>query len=184
MVLHQLAARIVPPSSGPLTIRGAAAGRVRRNAISLNGEKVLPGTRMAIGKPLEVWRRFVQHRWDPQLRFLNLEVGTTSSHLTHVHSYFEQRMAEDETISRAGLLPPGMPGSTGKEAAVIFKLASQLKPPVSSCPSLLMSFSHPFRSAQFLSPTTAFKAPMSSRQSPTTYPISPIFPSRTIICAY
>ncbi|KAH9972126.1 NTF2-like protein [Lactifluus volemus] len=108
-----LAARIVPPSSGPLTIRGAAAGRVRRNAISLNGEKVLPGTRMAIGKPLEVWRRFVQHRWDPQLRFLNLE-----------------RMAEDETISRAGLLPPGMPGSTGKEAAVIFKLASQLKPPV------------------------------------------------------
>jgi hypothetical protein len=33
---------------------------------------------------------------------------------------------------RAGLLPPGVPGGTGKEAAVIFKLASQLKPPVRS----------------------------------------------------
>ena len=41
-------------------------------------------------------------------------------------------MSEDEMISKAGLLPPGIPGSTGKEAAVIFKLASQLKPPVRS----------------------------------------------------
>ena len=41
-------------------------------------------------------------------------------------------MSEDEMISKAGLLPPGIPGSTGKEAAVIFKLASQLKPPVHS----------------------------------------------------
>jgi nuclear RNA export factor len=39
-------------------------------------------------------------------------------------------MSEDEAIMRAGLLPPGVPGGTGKEAAVIFKLASQLKPPV------------------------------------------------------
>ncbi|KAH9998801.1 NTF2-like protein [Russula compacta] len=108
-----LASRIAPPSSGPLSIRGAAFGRVRRNAISLNGDKVLPGTRVAVGKPLEIWRRFVQKRWDPQLRFLNLE-----------------RMSEDEMITRAGLLPPGVPGATGKEAAVIFKLASQLKPPV------------------------------------------------------
>jgi nuclear RNA export factor len=86
-VLHQLATRIAPPSSGPLTIRGAAVGRVRRNAISLNGDKVLPGTRVAIGKPLEVWRRFVQQRWDPQSRFLNLEVSTISSGIptfTHV----------------------------------------------------------------------------------------------------
>jgi len=39
-------------------------------------------------------------------------------------------MSEDEAIMRAGLLPPGVPGGTGKEAAVIFKLASQLKPSV------------------------------------------------------
>ncbi|KAI0303614.1 hypothetical protein B0F90DRAFT_1707401 [Multifurca ochricompacta] len=108
-----LAARIATPSPGPLAIRGAAVGRVRRNAISLNSDKVLPGARVAVGKPLEVWRRFIQQRWDPQSRFLNLE-----------------RMSEDESITKAGLLPPGVPGSTGKEAAVIFKLASQLKPPV------------------------------------------------------
>ncbi|KAF8273335.1 NTF2-like protein [Lactarius quietus] len=108
-----LAARIAGPSSGSLAIRGAAVGRGRRNAISLNGDKVLPGARVALGKPLEVWRRFVQQRWNPQSRFLNLE-----------------RMSEDEMISKANLIPPGIPGSTGKEAAVIFKLASQLKPPV------------------------------------------------------
>ena len=39
-------------------------------------------------------------------------------------------MSEDEILSRANLLPPGVPGGTGKEAAVIFKLASHLKPPV------------------------------------------------------
>jgi len=72
-VLHQLATRIAP-SSGPLSIRGAALGRVRRNAISLNGDKALPGARVAVGKPLEIWRNFVQRRWDPQSRFLNLEV--------------------------------------------------------------------------------------------------------------
>ncbi|KAI0267684.1 NTF2-like protein [Gloeopeniophorella convolvens] len=108
-----LASRVAASSSEPLSIRGAAAGRGRRNAISLNGDRVLPGARVVVGKPLEVWRRFVQKRWDPQSRFLNLE-----------------RMSEDETITRARLLPPGVPGSSGKEAAVIFKLASQLKPPV------------------------------------------------------
>jgi nuclear RNA export factor len=41
-------------------------------------------------------------------------------------------MSEDEVITRAGLVPPGVPGGTGKEASVIFKLASQLKPPVRS----------------------------------------------------
>jgi nuclear RNA export factor len=51
-------------------------------------------------------------------------------------------MSEDEAIMRAGLLPPGVPGGTGKEAAVIFKLASQLKPPVRSLHSVHPSFSH------------------------------------------
>lgn len=130
MVLDQLATRIAGPSTGSLAIRGAAVGRGRRNAISLNGDKVLPGTRVAVGKPLEVWRRFVQKRWDPQSRFLNLEVSRIHTDIARLHSIFKQRMSEDEMISKAGLLPPGIPGSTGKEAAVIFKLASQLKPPV------------------------------------------------------
>lgn len=183
MVLHQLATRIAPPSSGPLSIRGAALGRVRRNAISLNGDKVLPGTRVAVGKPLEVWRRFVQQRWDPQSRFLNLEVRKISSHVTYLYSCFDQRMSEDEMISKAGLLPPGMPGSTGKEAAVIFKLASQLKPPVRFFSFLSLVFSHSLRSVQYLLPTTTSKAPMSFQQSPITYPTSPIFLSRTTIYA-
>ena len=73
-MLHQLTARIAPSSSGPISIRGAALGRVRRNAISLNGDKVLPGTRVAVGKPLEIWRNFIHRRWNAQSRFLNLEV--------------------------------------------------------------------------------------------------------------
>jgi hypothetical protein len=56
-------------------------------------------------------------------------------------------MSEDEIIMRAGLLPPGVPGGTGREAAVIFKLASQLKPPVrhfhsSHFPFLILSGSN------------------------------------------
>lgn len=51
-------------------------------------------------------------------------------------------MSEDEAIMRAGLLPPGVPGGSGREAAVIFKLASQLKPPVRSIHSNHPFFSH------------------------------------------
>ena len=50
-------------------------------------------------------------------------------------------MSEDEVITRAGLIPPGVPGGTGKEASVIFKLASQLKPPVRSFHSVHIFFS-------------------------------------------
>lgn len=50
---------------------------------------------------------------------------------------FGQRMSDDEILSRASLLPPGVPGASGKEAAVIFKLASQLKPPVRYISTLL-----------------------------------------------
>jgi nuclear RNA export factor len=140
VVFHQLSSRIAPPSSGPLSIRGAALGRVRRNAISLNGDKVLPGTRVAVGKPLEIWRSFIQKRWDPQSRFLNLEVCRTPPGIACLGSRVAQRMSEDEVIMRAGLLPPGVPGGTGKEAAVIFKLASQLKPPVCHFYSSQLSF--------------------------------------------
>jgi hypothetical protein len=181
-VLDQLATRIATPSSGPLAIRGAAVGRVRRNAISLNGDRVLPGTRVAVGKPLEVWRRFVQQRWNPQSRFLNLEVSRIRTDIGRLPSLFKQRMSEDEMISKAGLLPPGIPGSTGKEAAVIFKLASQLKPPVRFCHYLYLSLSHPSRFVLYLSPTITFKPHMSSQQSHITSQILPISLSRTTIC--
>ncbi|KAI0322537.1 hypothetical protein OF83DRAFT_647408 [Amylostereum chailletii] len=113
-----LASRIGAASSTePLSIRGAArpttAGRLRRNAISVNGVKPALGTRVALGKPVDIWRQFVQKRFNPELRFLNLE-----------------RMGDDELLGKAHLLPPGVPGSSSREAAVIFKLASQLKPSI------------------------------------------------------
>ncbi len=40
----------------------------------------------------------------------------------------DQRMMEDEFIVKHSLLPPGAPGSSTREAMVIFKLAGQLKP--------------------------------------------------------
>jgi nuclear RNA export factor len=39
-------------------------------------------------------------------------------------------MADDEVLKKAGLQAPTTPGATYREAAVIFKLASQLKPEV------------------------------------------------------
>lgn len=42
-----------------------------------------------------------------------------------------QSMLGDPELAKHGLLPPGAPGSTAREASVIFKLASNLKPPVS-----------------------------------------------------
>lgn len=93
-----------------LSIRGASkgstGGRVRRNAISLNG-----GNRTG-AQVIELWREFVKQRWNAEARFLNLE-----------------RMAEDDFIIKNQLTPPGGSGS-GKELAVIFKLAKELKPEV------------------------------------------------------
>jgi nuclear RNA export factor len=39
-------------------------------------------------------------------------------------------MLDDEELRKHNLLPPGAPGSSPREAAVIFKLASHLKPAV------------------------------------------------------
>jgi nuclear RNA export factor len=39
-------------------------------------------------------------------------------------------MIEDEFIINNKMVPPGAPGSSAKETAVIFKLAGQLKPEV------------------------------------------------------
>ena len=40
-------------------------------------------------------------------------------------------MQDDQTLKDAKLYPPGHPRSTDKEGSVIFKMAAQLKPPVS-----------------------------------------------------
>ncbi|KAF9223914.1 NTF2-like protein [Gyrodon lividus] len=106
-------------TDGGLSIRGASSarnptvGRLRRNAITATS--VTGGGRVAtVGvKTVDVWREFVNRRWNPEARFLNLE-----------------SMSDDSELSRHRLLPPGAPGSTARESSVIFKLASSLKPPV------------------------------------------------------
>ena len=39
-------------------------------------------------------------------------------------------MADDELLKKNNMKPPGTPGSSSREMAVIMKLASQLKPEV------------------------------------------------------
>ncbi|KAF9480018.1 NTF2-like protein [Pholiota conissans] len=104
--------------SDPLAIRGAArptvAGRLRRNALS-SGSPATPSSipiRVTKPKAVDAWREFVKKRWDPERRFLNLD-----------------SMIDDELVKKLNLSPPGHGGSA-RDAAVIFKLAGQLKPEV------------------------------------------------------
>ncbi|KZP13583.1 NTF2-like protein [Athelia psychrophila] len=119
-----LAGRMSAPSSAdPVSIRGAAsrgglslAERLRKAASTGSGPHVRGVSSRVTTvntKALDVWRDFVNRRWNADARFLNLE-----------------NMLSDEGLKKANLLPPGAPGGSPKEAAVIFKLASQLKPEV------------------------------------------------------
>jgi nuclear RNA export factor len=94
-----LAPHIIP-ATDPLSIRGAArptaAGRLRRNAVSSGSSigagssttprqvapRVIPATKP---KLVEHWREVVKKRWNPETRFLNLEVSivTFRSHLVY-----------------------------------------------------------------------------------------------------
>ncbi|KAF8637812.1 hypothetical protein AX16_010730 [Volvariella volvacea WC 439] len=102
----------------PLSIRGAArptaVGRLRRNAGGSSSNMDTPVVR-APPKTIEHWRQIVQSRWNPQLRYLNLE-----------------SLADHEIVRRHNLSSPGLGGGSAKEAAVLFKLASQLQPEVQS----------------------------------------------------
>ncbi|KZT07659.1 NTF2-like protein [Laetiporus sulphureus 93-53] len=103
-----LASRLAAGES--LAIRGAArgtVGRLRRNAIS-SGDATLVER-----KVVDLWREFVNRRWNPEARYLNLE-----------------RIAEDEFVQRNRLMPPQAVGSPTKELSVMFKLASMLSPEV------------------------------------------------------
>ncbi|KAL4259591.1 NXF family protein [Pleurotus pulmonarius] len=113
--------RTHPARSNPISIRGAAdrptiAGRLRRNAVSSSSADSRPNKATSVHRTqtgaVETWREFVNKRWNPEARFLNLE-----------------SMGEDELLKRHHLSPPGSGGSV-RDAAVIFKLASQLKPEV------------------------------------------------------
>ncbi|KAG7089928.1 hypothetical protein E1B28_011560 [Marasmius oreades] len=110
-------------SSETLSIRGASrptiVGRVRRNAVSSSsaGPSLIPVRTPIRGKTtggVEVWRKLVQKRWNPDTRLLDLS-----------------NLMDDDLVKANKLQPPGYGGS-GREAAVIFKLAKELKPEVQS----------------------------------------------------
>ncbi|THH28012.1 hypothetical protein EUX98_g6178 [Antrodiella citrinella] len=115
--LIPVAARIAVANEG-LAIRGASSkaattsvARLRRNATSA------PSTSLRLGavgtRIVDLWREFVRARYTPEAKFLNLE-----------------SMLQDDFIKKNGMLPPGAANSSHKEAAVIFKLAKELKPEV------------------------------------------------------
>ena len=60
----KLASRIAANISNPLAVRGA----------SLKPANMRVGKSRAQVKPLDVWREVVQKRYNPELKFLNLEV--------------------------------------------------------------------------------------------------------------
>ncbi|VDB94284.1 unnamed protein product [Peniophora sp. CBMAI 1063] len=112
----------VTAGAGSLNIRGASAGGSARDAARAAVATRLQRTLLSKAKPalkqvkpLEVWRDFVNRRYDANTGFLNLE-----------------RMQDDQTLKDAKLCPPGHPRSTEKEGSVIFKMAAQLKPPVTT----------------------------------------------------
>ena len=130
-------------------------GRIRRNAVSSGSATTsnIP-VRIAAAKPkvVDAWRELVQKRYNPETKYLNLDVS--SRHLGRIDTaclgsvfvfftisctyvyYFIQSLIDDELVKKYNLTPPGHGGS-GRDAAVIFKLASQLKPEV--CPLCLYS---------------------------------------------
>ncbi|KAJ6468355.1 hypothetical protein C8R45DRAFT_1018431 [Mycena sanguinolenta] len=107
-----------------LSIRGASRSatgtRPRRNAVSGGVHVGVPTT--ASGPVIRVSSKkgtvdhlneFVKKRYDPQTKCLNLD-----------------SMADDELLRKHNLPAPGLGGGSAREAGVIFKLASRLKPPV------------------------------------------------------
>ncbi|KAJ3995862.1 hypothetical protein F5050DRAFT_1799946 [Lentinula boryana] len=112
-------------SSDSLSVRGASsrpatAGRLRRNAVSgavgTDSPSLIPvraSNRTTI-KGVEPWRRLIQKRWHPDTALLDLS-----------------NMIEDDIVKKFNLSPPGHGGSS-RDAAVVFKLARELKPQVQS----------------------------------------------------
>ncbi|KAG5653640.1 hypothetical protein H0H81_011742 [Sphagnurus paluster] len=95
--------------SNPLSIRGAS--RVMGVRVRNLGPTATPRVKPKV-KAVEVWKEVVQKRWNPETQFLNLE-----------------SLIDDELVKKSGLAPPGR-GGDARDAAVIFKIASQLQPKV------------------------------------------------------
>jgi len=108
---QKLANRISSTAANPIAIRGAST----RPALLRTGKTVTGGAVRVSNRvnTLDVWREFVQARYNAEAGFLNLE-----------------RLVDDEVLKKYKINPPTVPGASRKEMPVVFKLASQLKPPV------------------------------------------------------
>ncbi|KAI0635688.1 NTF2-like protein [Trametes polyzona] len=93
------------PAVAQRLLKTGGAPRGRRNAISLNGGPTSE-------KVIDLWKEWVNRRWNPEAKFLNLE-----------------RMNEDDFLKRHRLTSPASPDAS-REAQVVFKIASKLKPEV------------------------------------------------------
>ncbi|KAL1727844.1 hypothetical protein EV714DRAFT_253365 [Schizophyllum commune] len=109
-------------ASDSLSIRGASrvgsslsSTRARRNAVSESPSRI--PVRASVSTVAKL-REFVHSRWNPEARFLNLEA-----------------MASDPFVKKNHLTVPGViqhrnMQDAAREAAVLYKLASELKPEV------------------------------------------------------
>ncbi|KIJ52465.1 hypothetical protein M422DRAFT_43325 [Sphaerobolus stellatus SS14] len=114
-------------SSAPVSIRGAAtsakagllgtSSKIPRRTAELARRLQAHASGSTGPHNVDVWRKFVERRYNPDAQFLNLE-----------------NILGDEEVKKMDR-SKGFPSA--KEAAVIFKLASQLKPEV-----LAMSFAY------------------------------------------
>jgi len=78
-----------------------------------------------------MWREFVKARYNVDAQFLDLSVRTRRPLACScaASNHCLQRLSDDVVLKKYNLAPPGIPGKTSKTGAVVFKLASQLKPP-------------------------------------------------------
>ncbi|KAB5595766.1 MRNA export factor mex67 [Ceratobasidium theobromae] len=96
--------------------RGGPTARPRRDALS-KGSDVPSANRPITGSapgrimPIELLREFIKQRYNPELRFLNLE-----------------NMADDELLKSRDILPPDDENASRQIGPALLKLAGQLTP--------------------------------------------------------
>ncbi|CAE6470841.1 unnamed protein product, partial [Rhizoctonia solani] len=121
---------------GGAAIRGAGGPtRPRRDALSKGSDAAGSSrtiTNSAAGRimPIELLREFIKKRYNPEIRFLNLE-----------------SMAEDELLKSKNILPPDDENASRQIGPALLKLAGQLQPQPESISFANNSFTnlHPLR---------------------------------------